>query len=76
MDKHSLDNYEKLVNDLIDDYFNSYNEYNEITINDFFTDLFYTFKTEEDMDIANEAEQQVRDIVFNGGIKHATQHKN
>ncbi len=72
----SLDNYEKKVNDLIDSYFNNYNEYNEITINDFFTNLFYTFDTQEDMDIANDAEQQVRNIVFNGGIKNATQNKN
>ena len=66
---YSLNNFEDNVNSLIDEYFNSYNEYNEITINDFFTNLFYNFETEEDIDIANEAEQQVRDIVFNGGIK-------
>lgn len=69
---YSLNNFEDNVNSLIDEYFNSYNEYNETTINDFFTNKFYEFETEEDMDIANEAEQQVRDMVFNGGIKHAS----
>lgn len=76
MNNISLDNYEKKVNEIIDAYFNNYNEYNETTINAYFTDLFYDFETELDMDIANEAEQQIRNIVFNGGIKNATQNKN
>lgn len=71
----SLDNFEKKVNKLIDSYFNNYNEYNEITINDFFRKLSYEFNTQEE-DIANDAEQQIRNIVFNGGIKNATQNKN
>lgn len=69
MNNISLDNYEKKVNKIIDTYFNNYNEYNEVTINAYFSDLFYDFETELDMDIANEAEQQIRNIVFNGGIK-------
>lgn len=59
------DKFEREVNSLIDEYFNSYEVYNEITINDFFTDLFYEVYNEEELDIINEAEQQVRDMVFN-----------
>jgi len=62
--EHSLDNFEKQVNSLIDAYFNKYNEYNEITINEYFTDAFYYVENELDLDILNEAEQQVRHLVF------------
>ena len=72
---YSLNEFEKKVNNLIDLYFNNYNEYNEITINDFFRKLSYKFNTQEE-DIANDAEQQIRNIVFKGGIKNATQNKN
>lgn len=73
---YSLNEFEKNAEKLVDDYFNSYTEYNESTINEYFTDLFYNTNSYEDMDLANEAEQQIRNIVFNGGIKNATQHKN
>ena len=70
MKNNYQDKFKKRVNTLIDYYFNSYDEYNEETINDFFTGLFYSYETEEDLDIANEAEQQIRDMVFNGSVKH------
>lgn len=72
----SLNEFEKNAEKLVDDYFNKYTEYNEETINEYFTDLFYDTESYEDMDLANEAEQIVREIVFKGGVKHATQHKN
>ena len=62
--EHSLDNFEKQVNSLVDAYFNNYTEYNEITINEYFTDAFYYVENELDLDILNEAEQQVRHLVF------------
>ena len=76
INNNSLDSFEKTVNILVDNYFNSYQEYNETTINDYFTNLFYACEDELDMDLINEAEQQVRNIVFNGDIKNATQNKN
>ena len=76
MNNTSLDDYEKKVEQLVDAYFNIYNEYNDVTINTYFSDLFYSIETELNMDIANDTEQQIRNIVFNGGIKNATSHKN
>lgn len=65
----SLNEFEKNAEKLVDDYFNKYTEYNEETINEYFTDLFYGTESYKDIDLANEAEQQIRDIVFKGGEK-------
>ncbi len=72
---YSLNEFEKKVEELVDEYFNNYTEYNEITINDYFTNLFYTTNLYEEIEIENEAEQIVREIVFKRGVKHASQHK-
>ena len=72
----SLNEFEKNAEKLVDNYFNAYTEYNESTIDEYFTDLFYDTESYEDMDLVNEAEQIVREIVFKGGVKYASQHKN
>lgn len=73
---YSLDEFEKKAEELVDDYFNNYTKYNESTINEYFTALFCDAESYEEMDVANEAEQIVREIVFKGGVKYATQYKN